>query len=165
MVVCDVAMVLAIMPVLMAMMMVVVGDDDGACDVKHVGRDGVGDDADDDAMLIMVAATMMRRGGGDTCVATFREHPPCIVDLLYTLRFGAGALVGPSVLHGRGPPPGPRLGGPSVAPGPRGPGAQEPRAQGPKGPGAQGPKGPRAQGPKGPGAQGKLSVCDARAYF
>ena len=65
MVVCDAAMVLAIMSVLMAMlmamMMVVVGDDDGACDVKHVGSDGVGDDADD-AMLIMVAATMMRRG-------------------------------------------------------------------------------------------------------
>ena len=65
MVVCDAAIVLAIMAVLMAMlmamMMVVVGDDDGACDIKHVGSDGVGDDADD-AMLIMVAAAMMRRG-------------------------------------------------------------------------------------------------------
>ena len=77
MVVCDAAMVLAIMSVLMAMlmamMMVVVGDDDGACDVKHVGSDGVGDDADD-AMLIMVAATMMRRGGGGACFTTFREY-------------------------------------------------------------------------------------------
>ena len=65
MVACDAAMVSVIMSVpmamLMAMMMVVVGDDDGACDVKHVGSDGVGDDADY-AMLIMVAATMMRRG-------------------------------------------------------------------------------------------------------
>mgnify|MGYP000140582048 CR=1 FL=1 len=34
-----------------------VGDDDGACDAKHVGSEGDGDDA----MLIMVAATMMSR--------------------------------------------------------------------------------------------------------
>ena len=85
MVACDAAMVSVIMSVpmamLMAMMMVVVGDDDGACDVKHVGSDGVGDDADY-AMLIMVAATMMRRGG-DTCRTTFREHPPWTVLHIY----------------------------------------------------------------------------------
>ena len=61
MVVCDAAMVMAIMSVFMtmlvAMMSVVVGDDNGVCDVVHVGGDGVGDDA----MLVMVSATMMSR--------------------------------------------------------------------------------------------------------
>ena len=57
---CEVAVVMATMSVLMSMlmaMMVGVGDDDGACDAKHVGSEGDGDDA----MLIMVAATMMSR--------------------------------------------------------------------------------------------------------
>ncbi len=38
-------------------MMVVVGDDDGACDAKHVGSEGDGDGV----MLMTVAATMMSR--------------------------------------------------------------------------------------------------------
>ena len=51
---------MATMSVLMSMLMamiVVVGDDSGACDAKHVGSEGDGDDV----MLIMVAATMMSR--------------------------------------------------------------------------------------------------------
>ena len=49
-------MATVLMSMLMAMM-VVVGDDSGACDAKHVGSEG----ETDDVMLIIVVATMMSR--------------------------------------------------------------------------------------------------------